>query len=63
VRLSRALRLQSPILLLFDVYWDYTDKPASWQTTVDMTVEIAVMDKPHNAVEYFWEFVQPYVAR
>jgi NitT/TauT family transport system substrate-binding protein len=43
--------------------WDYTIKPASWQATVDMMVEMGVMDHPHKAAEYFSEFVQPYVAR
>ena len=44
--------------------WDYaTIKPASWQATVNVMVEMGVMDKPHKAEEYFSEFVQPYVAR
>ena len=43
--------------------WDYTIKPARWQATVDMMVEMGVMDKPHKAEEYFSEFVQPYIAR
>ena len=43
--------------------WDYTIKPASWQATVNMMVEMGVMDKPHKAAEYFSEFVQPYIAR
>jgi hypothetical protein len=42
---------------------NYTVRPEKWQHAINLMIEAKVLEKPHQASEYFSEPLKPYIQR
>ena len=43
--------------------FDYRVRPEKWQVTIDMMAQAKLLEKPHQAEEYFAEQLKPYIVK